>query len=74
MNNCRRKRIREALDLIEAAKSILDDVHDEEYDAFCNLPESLQGSERGESMEENIYNLELFLDGLETDMLEVMLE
>ena len=52
MNAQRRKDIAKAIVLIEEAIAILDNVAEEEREAFDNLPESLQYSERGERMEE----------------------
>ena len=73
MNNERRKKIQKALSLMEQAKDILEEVKEEEQDAFDNLPEGIQGSERGEQMEDNIYNLEEFIDLLsDTDTIETM--
>lgn len=54
MNDARRKDIEKALDLIYEAKAILETVSEEEQEAFDNLPEGIQNSERGETMEENI--------------------
>ena len=52
MNAQRRKDIAKAIVLIEEAIAILDNVAEEEREAFDNLPESLQYSERGEQMDE----------------------
>ena len=52
MNAQRRKEIAKAIALIEDAIAILDSVAEEEREAYDNLPESLQYSERGERMEE----------------------
>lgn len=52
MNAQRRKDIAKAIALIEEAIAILDNAAEEEREAFDNLPESLQYSERGERMEE----------------------
>jgi flagellar biosynthesis chaperone FliJ len=71
MNNERRTQIAEAIDELsvakeqleklvsdmEDAKSILEAVTDEEMEAFDNLPQSLQGAERGENMQTAIDNL-----------------
>lgn len=65
MNKLRRKQIADAIDLIEQAMEILEQVRDDEQEAFDNMPENLQGSERGEVMEEYIYTLESFLDELD---------
>ena len=74
MNKLRRKQIAEAIELIERAMGILEQVKDDEQEAFDNLPESLQGSERGEAMEEYIYTLEEFLDAMDTDELQEIVD
>lgn len=66
MNNVRRKRLREAIELLEQAKWIIDEVKEEEQEYFDNMPEGIQTSERGEQMEEIIYNLEEHFDNIET--------
>ena len=73
MNNQRRKQIQKALNLLAEAKDILEEVMNAEQEAFDNLPESIQYSEKGEAMEDNIYNLEEFIDFLsDTDTIETM--
>jgi len=52
MNNDRRKQIEELITKAEALREAIDIVENEEIDAFDNLPESLQESERGQSMQE----------------------
>lgn len=52
MNAKRRKEILKAIDLINEAREILEYVAEEEQEAFDNLPESLQYSERGDRMQE----------------------
>lgn len=52
MNAQRRKEIAKAIALIEEAIAILDYAAEEEREAYDNLPESLQSSERGERIEE----------------------
>ena len=58
MNDQRRKRLRKILDLF-------DDVLAEEQDAFDNLPENLQLSERGEDTSEKLDVLEEIKRNLE---------
>lgn len=65
MNNMRRKNVMEALELIEKARNILEEVKDEEQAAYNNLPESLQYGERGEQMQENVDAIEEYLSYLE---------
>jgi len=65
MNAQRRKRIQEALGLISEARIILEEALDGEQEAYDNMPESLQYSERGEGMADNISNLEEAIGSLE---------
>ena len=58
MNNERRKKIDQAMALIEEARSIIEDATAEETEAYENMPESLQYSERGELAQEAVNNLE----------------
>lgn len=66
MNNVRRKQIREAMELIQQAYEILSAVTEEEQEAFDNLPESLQESEKGEQIEQNVEELEEVCDNLDS--------
>lgn len=52
MNNYRRKELKKAIDLLDEARFIIEQIAEEERDAFDNLPESLRYSERGEAMED----------------------
>lgn len=65
MNKQRKKMIKDGYDLIMQAKSLIDTAIEEEQEAFDNLPESLQLSERGEEMEENVEQLQECSDNLE---------
>ena len=51
MNNKRRKELRRAIDVIETALDIVNQVKDEEEDSMYNYPENLQGTETYENME-----------------------
>lgn len=51
MNAKRRKRVEEAV-------AILEEVKAEEESAYENLPESFQSAEQGEKMQEHIGNLD----------------
>lgn len=66
MNKQRRKMIAEVVEKIEALKGDLEMIRDEEQDAFDNMPESLQGSMRGEEMEEAIGYMDDAIEGLDT--------
>lgn len=52
MNADRRKRLDEAHELITEAQSILQDVGFEEQEAFDNMSEGLQQTEKSQRMEE----------------------
>lgn len=52
MNNTRRKALDEVHSRLMEAVDELERIEDEEQDAYYNLPESLQTSERGELMQE----------------------
>ena len=52
MNKARRKKLGEIIDQLEYLREGLDAVASEEREAYDNLPESLQESERGTAMEE----------------------
>ena len=69
MNKLRRKSLKEAIGLLEQAQSIIECVKDEEQEAYDNLPESIRDSDRGQTMDEIIYNLEAYLDSI-SDMVE----
>ena len=58
MNKVRRKKLGEAVRLLDTASDIVYDVYDEESDSLSNIPESLEGSDRYSKMEECIDYLE----------------
>ena len=64
MNKQRRKYLAEAVEKLSEAMSIVEDVRNDEQDAFDNMPESLQYCERGEQMEEYIDNLDGAYDNI----------
>ena len=61
--------INELIEKFEEIKSEaidqLSEIRDEEQEAYDNLPESLQESERGENMQDCIDALEYFMSDLE---------
>ena len=73
MNTKRRNAINLIInDLIDKFEEIkaeaidqLSEIRDEEQEAYDNLPESLQDSERGENMQDCIDSLESFMSDLE---------
>lgn len=62
MNKARRNIIQGSINYIER---ILQDVLDEERDAFENMPENLQNSERGQISQDAQENLEAAIEALE---------
>ncbi len=65
MNKDRRKQIDEALALLERAQGLIEEIHDDESEAYEGLPESLQNGDRGQVMQEAIDNLSEARDGLD---------
>ena len=66
MNNQRRKTLKEAIELIEQATAVIEEVKNQEENALDNLPENLQDSERAENMQECIDLLEEVQNDLES--------
>ena len=58
MNKARRKAIEEIIDQMGTLKEQIESVCEEEQEAYDNLPESIQYSERGEAMSEAASDLE----------------
>ena len=65
MNAPRRKSIQEVIDQFEDLKSTIESLRDEEQEAYDNLPENLQGSERGEAMSEAADSLDSACDSMD---------
>lgn len=61
MNNKRRNKIQNIIDHLE-------DVIADEQDAYDNMPEGIQGSDKGEVMEEGLGNLNEAKDLLENSI------
>ena len=61
MNNSRRKQLTKAITQLEDVQQSIEEIKDEEQDAFDNMLESLQDAERGETM---MYWVELLEDAL----------
>lgn len=71
MNNKRRQLIKNAIELIEKGKNILQQVLDDEEMAFDNLSEGLQQTMRGEEMQENIDILNDVIEGIDNALEEM---
>lgn len=58
MNKARRNAIEEIIDQLGMLKEQIERVSEEEQEAFDNMPESIQYSERGDAMGEYITDLD----------------
>lgn len=65
MNNVRRKNIEKVIGMISDARSLLEELMEEEEEYRDNMPENLQGSERYEKADEACYNMEEAIGNLE---------
>lgn len=54
MNNQRRKSVKEVIKQLKSLQETLEQVRDEEEEAYDNLPEGIQDSEKGETMMDNV--------------------
>jgi len=66
MNNDRRKELRRAHAILETLQADIEALRDAEQDAYDNLPESIQNSERGEKIQEAIDALDSAVTNIET--------
>ncbi len=58
MNKQRRKQIDQILEKLAELSAMVEEVYNDEDEAYNNLPESIQDSERGEAMYEAVDALE----------------
>ena len=68
MNAARRKELKRALEMLDEAKTILEQVAEEDQEAYDNLPESIQDSEKGEQIYDNADTLSGYMDDLDDMM------
>lgn len=68
MNKARRKWLEDIYNRLEVLKDELENLSVEEQDAYDNLPESLQDSERGDAMEENVSDIDDVASSIEEIM------
>jgi hypothetical protein len=73
MNKARRKWLESIIDVLTEQKDQIELVVEEEQEAYDNLPESIQYSERGEAMSDTVSDLEYAASDLE-DILETLQE
>lgn len=65
MNKTRRQKLEMAGDMLDSAKTMVEEVMEEEKDALGNIPENLENSDRAEAMEEAISNLDSAIQSIE---------
>ena len=65
MNNERRKKIKQAKELLDKANDLINDVMNDEDMAFNNLSDGLQQTMRGEQMENNVGEMEEAIEKIE---------
>lgn len=73
MNKVRRTKLAQIYDKLVYIQEALDEVNADEQEAFSNIPENMQGSERYEQAEEAANNLEEACSHL-ADLLELLEE
>lgn len=66
MNKDRRDRLTEIISIIQEQMAELESIKEEEDEAFNNLPEGIQCSEKGEAMEENVTEMDDIYSDLES--------
>lgn len=65
MNKIGRKQIEAIINKIESLRDEIETLKDEEQEKYDNLPDSLQDSERGETLTNNVDNMETAYDSLD---------
>lgn len=65
MNKARRLEIQKAMEKLDEAKAMLESCRDEEQDYFDNMPESLQGGDKGQAAENAISLLDDIISNIE---------
>ena len=66
MNKERSQELGDVIDYLDDAIMRLEEIRDDEQESFDNLPEGLQSSRAGDSMQDAIDRLEGFCDDIET--------
>lgn len=66
MNKADRKRLEEAIELIQRAREIVEEIASVEQEKFDNLSEGLQATEKGYKLEEAASTLDCVNDELNT--------
>lgn len=66
MNKQRRRKLEDVLDRLQGCMTDLEYIKEEEQEAYDNLPESLQYSEKGEQMQENVDDIDYVISDLDS--------
>lgn len=74
MNKQRRKALEEIIGELENQKSAIEAILDEEQEAYDNIPESLQDTDRANQIYENIDALQDAIDNLESEVIDALQE
>lgn len=74
MNKQRRKALEGIINELENQKAAIEAILDEEQEAYDNIPESLQDTDRANQMYENIDALEDAIANLEGDVIDALQE
>lgn len=64
MNQARRNKLKRAIEHLNTASELVEDVLDQEQDCVANYPENLQGSQCYEKMEEAADSLDDAIDSI----------
>jgi formiminotetrahydrofolate cyclodeaminase len=73
MNKLRRKAINKLYEQLEEIREAITEIAEEEEEAFNNIPESLEGTERYEAAEAANDNLQSALDSFD-ELMDYLLE
>ena len=65
MNKQRRAQLQKVVNMIADARELLEEIRDDEQEAFDNLPIGIQESERGEQMDSYVYLMGEIIDSLD---------
>ena len=64
MNVTRRKQLAKLVEQLESVMSDIDTIREQEQEAYDNMPESIQESERGDRMSEIIDSIQYAYDNV----------
>ena len=62
--------LREINERLSSIRDEIETVMDEEQDAYDNLPDGLREADRGETMADNVSELQGVIDSLENDVID----